>query len=218
MSTVAIATTAGALSAFLATGTIGNRARQRRASIGSSRFTAPTRASRRRSQPATTAADWARLLDTVAAEVRSGTALREAWDRGTAKHGARGTVVAPERTLEETVALVAADRDEAVVAHVAAAAMSLGGPVAATLDSGAALLRERAAARADAAAQAAQARLSATVLTAVPVVFAAWSAMASDAFRDGISSPPGAASVVIGALLNAGGWRWMRSLVRRAAP
>ena len=102
--------------------------------------------------------------------------------------------------------------------QVVGAAAAMGGPMALTIDAGASLLRERAAARADAIAHAAQARLSARVLTVVPVGFAAWSALTSGSFRTGIASAAGAGSATIGAVLNGIGWWWMRSLVARAAP
>lgn len=158
----------------------------------------------------TTAATWAALLDTTAAEVRSGAALSVSWTRAVERH---------EPDIDPTVAVAARrtprDADEAVVIQVIGAAVELGGPIAATLDAGAVLLRERMAARADAAAHAAQARLSARVLTAVPVVFAAWSAASSAGFRDALLGGPGTIAACLGAGLNLAGWRWMRHIVER---
>ncbi|MFZ9629243.1 MAG: type II secretion system F family protein [Ilumatobacteraceae bacterium] len=164
------------------------------------------------------AAVWAQFLDAVASEVRSGTSLAESWVEAARRRPVTGRAVAPGRSLAASLALDTDDRDESVVLQVAGAATVLGGPVAATLDAGAVLLRERAAARADAAAHSAQARLSARVMTAVPLVFAGWSALSSASFRSAVTSPAGAVSIVIGAGLNAGGWRWMRAVVDRAAP
>lgn len=161
-------------------------------------------------RPTTTAATWATLLDTTAAEVRSGAALSAAWTRALERHGL---------DIDPTPAAAARrtprDRDEAVVVQVIGAAVELGGPIAATLDAGAALLRERVAARADAEAHAAQARLSARVLTAVPLVFAAWSAVSSAGFRAALLGGPGAVAACLGAGLNLAGWRWMRHIVER---
>ncbi|MFM8267550.1 MAG: type II secretion system F family protein [Ilumatobacteraceae bacterium] len=167
---------------------------------------------RRIRRPPTTAAMWAALLDTTAAEVRSGASLSIAWTRALERHGLDidpNPGAAARRTPR--------DPDEAVVVQVVGAAVELGGPIAATLDAGAALLRERLATRADAAAHAAQARLSARVLTAVPLVFAAWSAASSSGFRTALLGGPGAVAACLGAGLNLAGWRWMRHIVERVA-
>lgn len=182
------------------------------------RNTPPSSRGARRKATTPTAHDWAALLDALATEVRAGSALVMAWQQSLRRHAVRGNAVSPERPLDDTLCLTAGSGDEAVVLQVTGAAAALGGPVALTIDAGAALLRERAAARADAVAHAAQARLSARVLTVVPVGFAAWSALTSESFRAGIGTAIGAASVAIGAVLNAVGWSWMRSLVARAAP
>ena len=168
-----------------------------------------------RALPARTSAA---LLDSLAAEVRAGSALGRAWQQSLCRHPLRGRAVSPDRPLDETLRLDASSRDEAVVLQVVGAAAAMGGPMALTIDAGASLLRERAASGADAIAHAAQARLSARVLTVVPVGFAAWSALTSGSFRTGIASAAGAASATIGAVLNGIGWWWMRSLVARAAP
>lgn len=178
----------------------------------------PGPAPARTAPAAATAHEWAALLDALAAEVRAGSALGTAWLQSLRRHPLRGQAVAPDRPLDETLRLVAGSRDEAVVLQVVGAAAAMGGPMAITIDAGASLLRERAAARADAVAHAAQARLSARVLTVVPVGFAAWSAVTSGSFRTGIASAAGAASAAIGAVLNGIGWWWMRSLVARASP
>lgn len=177
----------------------------------------PSRRARRRAAMPT-AHDWAAFLDALATEVRAGSALGVAWQQSLRRHAVRGNAVSPERPLDATLSLTAGSGDEAVVLQVTGAVAALGGPMALTIDAGAALLRERAAARADAVAHAAQARLSARVLTVVPIGFAAWSALTSESFRAGIGTAVGAASVAIGAVLNAVGWSWMRSLVARAAP
>jgi tight adherence protein B len=108
------------------------------------------------------------------------------------------------------------DADEAVVAQALCAAILLGGSTAAVVQAGANLLRERAAVRAEAAAHSAQARLSARVLTCVPLAFAAWSAVASATFRRALLTPVGTLSVVLGVLTNTFGWWWMRRIVDRA--
>jgi Flp pilus assembly protein TadB len=90
----------------------------------------------------------------------------------------------------------------------------LGGPVAATLDEAAAVLRERSAARAERIAQGSQARLSARVLTIVPIGFALWSALTSQRTRDiYLASAGGAVCAGCGLALNLIGWRWMKRAI-----
>ncbi len=108
------------------------------------------------------------------------------------------------------------DADSVVVTQSLATALELGGPVAATLHHAAALLRERAAQREEAKAHSAQARLSAKVLTAVPLLFAAWSATTSATFRQAITSSTGLASATAGLAGNAIGWWWMHRIVDKA--
>lgn len=85
----------------------------------------------------------------------------------------------------------------------------LGGSAPHALDRTAAAVRERRAAVSERHAHAAQARLSATVLSVVPLGFAVWSAVSDRrvaAFFLGSAS--GAACLGAGLLLNALGWWW----------
>ena len=154
------------------------------------------------------AADWAAFLDITSTEVRSGSSLIAALAHSRSHHPALAARVASFRGGD--------DPDLAVVAQSVTAALELGGPVAATLHHGAALLREREAQRAEANAYSAQARLSAKVLTAVPLVFAAWSAATSGSFRQAITSPTGLAAASTGLATNSLGWWWMRRIVDKA--
>lgn len=167
--------------------------------------------------PSSSAADWATLLDVVSTQLRSGDSLLTAWSAALSERPIQGQVVAPGRSLAATVAATTTDADEAVVVQAVAAAMALGGPMAATIDAAAALLRERDAIRAEASAHSAQARLSARVLTAVPLLFAAWSSVTSESFRNSLGTPVGLVCIALGGLLNLGGWRWMRRIVAGAA-
>ena len=211
---VALGPVHGTLVAALGTAAV--VARQRLTPARADRHVTDTVESTDGTPPSATA--WAQFLDAAASEVRSGASLAESWRGAARRHPVTGSAVSPHRTLAAALDRTTDDRDEAVVLQVAGAAAALGGPVAATLDAGAALLRERAAARADALAHSAQARLSARVMTAVPLVFAAWSAVSSASFRGAVASPVGAASIVLGAGLNTVGWRWMRAVVDRATP
>ncbi len=156
------------------------------------------------------ASDWAAFLDTTSTEVRSGSSLVSALALARVRH--------PSLAERFTSADGSIDRDLAIVRQSVTAAMELGGPIAATLHHAAALLRERAAQRAEAAAHSAQARLSAKVLTAVPLVFALWSAATSATFRHAIASPTGLIAALAGLATNAIGWWWMHRIVDKAMP
>ncbi len=178
---------------------------------------APRSSRRRRAHALVTGDRWATLLDTMAADVRGGASLTVAYTEATARHGLHGHILTPCLRLTDVPGATSPDPDETVVLQVVSAALALGGPVAATLDTGAALLRERSTARAEAQAHSSQARLSARVLTAVPLVFAGWSLLASPSFRAALTSTPGLVAALVGGMLNLAGWWWMRHIVTKAA-
>ncbi len=161
--------------------------------------------------------EWSVVLDAIASEVRAGSSLTNAFRTTVTRCSPRGKVVTPQSTLADVVARSSTDPHEALVIQCVSAAAALGGPMSATLHAGAGVLRQRAAVRAEAAVHSAQARLSARVLTGVPLMFAAWSLLASRSFRAALVSPPGAASAAAGVALNLCGWWWMRRIVDRAA-
>jgi len=160
---------------------------------------------------------WAQWLETVAANVRGGVGLSAAIDAAHHHHHLTGSNIAPGAGLRVLVDAHPDDPHEAVVTQVLTIAAALGGSVAATVQAGATVLRERAAIAAEAGAHAAQARLSARVLTAVPLVFAAWNLVTGDHYRRAVVSPVGAAAAGVGVALSVVGWRWMHRLVDRAA-
>jgi len=178
------------------------------------------RRTRKKSPP--TVDEWAVLLDSMSAEVRTGSSLAAAVGHALTRCQPHGSVLTPTATLTiiEVGGIDAGgatpNADEAVVLQALRAAHALGGPTAATLDAAAALLRERAVIRGEALAYSAQARLSARVLTGVPLIFAAWSALSSRTFRAAVLSPPGMASVALGGTCNLLGWWWMRRIVAKA--
>lgn len=182
--------------------------------LAATRGRAPGRVRRVR-QRAPTADEWAAVLDGVSAEVRTGSSLAVALQQALVRHQPHGQAITPSATLAAmaTATAAAADPDEAVVVQAISAAHSLGGPVAATIDAAAALLRERSAIRSEALAYSAQARLSARVLTGVPLAFAGWSLLSSRSFRTALLSTVGLASALIGAMCNLIGWWWMRRIV-----
>lgn len=160
---------------------------------------------------------WDRFLDGVAADVRGGASLRHAVVATATRLCPDHPIADPTGDPTGDAGWAIGDPDLAVVRQTLAAAATFGGATAATVQSGANLLRERAAVRAEAAAHSAQARLSARVLTLVPVGFAAWSAAVSAGFRAALATPAGVTAAAVGALLNVTGWVWMRRIVRSAA-
>jgi len=93
----------------------------------------------------------------------------------------------------------------------------VGGASPIAIDRTATTLRQRAADRDERLVHAAQARLSAHVLTAVPLLMLAALLATDPDVRATISSPVGAACVAAGLTTNAVGWVWMQRLVRADA-
>ena len=96
---------------------------------------------------------------------------------------------------------------------VIATASRVGGPSAASIDRVAVSLRQRAGDLDERHSQAAQARLSTHVLTAVPLLMLALLLTTDDAVRAGATSPAGAGCILTGLALNGLGWWWMRRIV-----
>lgn len=163
-----------------------------------------------------TADQWAAMLDAVSSELRTGSSLAVAVQHSARRADLHGVVLGPASTLASIEGAHAPHPDEAVVVHALAAAHAVGGSMAATIDAAAGLLRERAVIRGEAQAHSAQARLSARVLTGVPLAFAGWSALSSTSFRDALLSPAGLTSAGVGCLANLVGWWWMRRIVGKA--
>jgi tight adherence protein B len=100
-----------------------------------------------------------------------------------------------------------------LVVPVLNACAELGGPAAMPLERVAATLHARAAERAERRANSAQARLSATVLSVVPIGVLALLTIAEPAVRSSLTTPIGVLFVVTGGLFNLAGWCWMRRLI-----
>jgi tight adherence protein B len=92
----------------------------------------------------------------------------------------------------------------------------LGGPAAQPLDRAASTLRARAADVADRDVHSAQARLSAVVLTSLPVAALALLLATSPAARAAVLGSSGSICLGAGAVLNASGWWWMRRIIGRS--
>jgi Flp pilus assembly protein TadB len=164
------------------------------------------------------APDYAVLLEAIARQVRSGSSLTGAFlaeiSTSSPLGEVAGRISAGVSMADALHDLVPTDADLAFVVQALRATAHLGGPIAATLDEAAAVLRERSAARAERRAHGSQARLSARVLTVVPLVFAAWSTIASYQTRAVyVSTAAGAACAVCGLMLNVLGWRWMNRIL-----
>jgi len=156
------------------------------------------------------------VADAIAHNVRAGDSLRGAVHRVLDDHRPQGTVLHPCAHLDDVLQARGAAPDELVVVRALQTAWALGGPAAQGLHAAAAVLRERHALRAEAAAHSAQARASAHVMTLVPAAFAAFGAATSASFRAVVVTPAGATTVAAGVVLNIAGWMWMRHTVRRA--
>ena len=164
--------------------------------------------------------DYSALLDGISRQVRSGSSLTSATIDEIDRSSSWSLRVVLDRldtgdSLADALTAVCPDDDDlALTLQALSATAHLGGPIAATLDEAAAVLRERAAARAERRAQGSQARLSARVLTIVPLGFAVWSAAASRHTRDVyISTVAGGVCAICGLSLNVAGWRWMRRII-----
>jgi Flp pilus assembly protein TadB len=163
--------------------------------------------------------DVLRLLEDVERDLRTGRSLGDATLAGLRRNPLALTEV--RRALESGARLGPAldsarsDRPaETVAVQTLRACDRTGGPMATAVERAVLVLRERRAWEKERHVHAAQARLSATVMTLVPLVFAGWGAATSQRVRRAYAEIPlcGVAGVV-GLILNAVGWLWMRRLV-----
>jgi tight adherence protein B len=92
-------------------------------------------------------------------------------------------------------------------------AARLGGPAAPAVERVAATLRLRVADAHERRAQTAQARLSASIMSGLPVAALALSATVSAPVRGVLGTVPGVAVLAAGGALNLLGWWWMRHIV-----
>lgn len=173
----------------------------------------------RRDHPAAAAA----ALEAAVREVRSGSALTVAVRTALST----SPIVLPrlrtalERGEPLVTALAAsppASPSDTVVHRSLVVATTAGGDVAAVLEAGAEVLRERHAWALERHAQSAQARVSASVLTAVPVAFAALGLITSDRVRQAYTAVGATLPLTVaGVVVNLIGWWWMRRLVANAS-
>lgn len=154
------------------------------------------------------------FLDVAAREVRTGSSVGVAVDHALLRAGTDAD------QLRAAMAPIPGDTraDIALAAHAVRRASLIGHQPAAVFDRAAATIRERVACRDEQRAHTAQARLSARVLTVVPVAFAVFTVATNPSVRRVyVGSSIGVVLVAAGAGLNLVGWWWMRRIVDRAA-
>jgi Flp pilus assembly protein TadB len=178
----------------------------------------------RKRQRTPSARDVAAWCDDIGRSLRSGSTLRQAvmtlpvdiaTERATSP--LRSGI---ERGLSvvEAIDRVGSDGPHLQLAlGVIGSAGRIGGPSAAAIDCVATLLRQRAGDLEDRATNAAQARLSAHVMTVLPLLMLAVLATTDDDVRSGAASPVGTVCITGGLVLNAIGWWWMRHIVRSSS-
>lgn len=164
------------------------------------------------------------LLDDIARDLRVGASLHAAVDAALARRPA--CLEAVERSLRRGRTLPAAladvpvrGADERLVVQTLLACCRSGGRLAAPVERAALVLRERRTWQQERHAQSAQARLSAVVMTLLPIGFALWGAASSARVRAAYGSSSAViVCMVAGLALNSAGWWWMRSLVYGRQP
>lgn len=183
---------------------------------------------RRRHAPlvGSTAAELAATLDTIARRCASGDALSTALVE-TAQRAEHSRALAPVAraiaggaSVHNALGVAAgvnSGADVAYALHVLRLCADHGGNVGESLDRAASTLRERHTIAADRVAQGAQARLSAKVLTILPIAFSAWTLATSGDVRAFTTTLPGEVALAIGLGLNVAGWRWMQHTIRGAS-
>lgn len=179
------------------------------------------RVNRRHRSTAQPAQALATMLDEIARRSASGHSLAAAFAAATAHRSGddlfRRTNAAMRTgaTIDEALAHEQSGHpDTALAVHVLRLCALQGGHVSESLDRAAATLRERHAASQERIAQAAQARLSAKVLTVVPIAFASWTLITSSSVQQFMITPAGVVCAATGIALNLLGWSLMNRAIR----
>lgn len=162
--------------------------------------------------------------DDLSRRVRAGSTLRDALIVTGSSSPALAAAIADVRhRLERGASIESALADRAhddghlaLAVAVIVSAARLGGSSAQPLDRAAAALRLRAADGQERVAHSAQARMSAHVLTLVPLGFLALMLTVDADVRHATTTPTGATIIIVGLALNGVGWLWMRSVIGRA--
>jgi tight adherence protein B len=168
--------------------------------------------------------DLVNLLDHIAREVRSGLTIAAAAESALV---ARPAVLAPTAAAlrrgsplrEALAASQHPNTDEALTLHAIELAHQSGGRAGDVITMAANVVRERHAWQHERYAQAAQARLSARVLTWLPLAFAVWGLVSSSRVRAAYGATPLVAwCTAAGVAINACGWWWMNRIIAGDTP
>ena len=161
--------------------------------------------------------DIAAALETCSRSLRTGSSLRNAIRASSLPIAPALAEGHPLGVVLDGWAQLATDPAERMAATAVALAAATGGPQARAIDAASVAVRDRIAATDEIAAHSSQARLSATVISCLPVVFVAWTLLADRRTAATlIGTPIGWLCLVVGLGLDAVGLAWVRSLVRRA--
>lgn len=152
-----------------------------------------------------------RTLSAAVADADEATAPQTLPFPNVTHHVARG------RSLADAFRDVPADPATAtgLAAPVLATCADLGGAASAPIDRVADVLIARANERDERQTASAQARLSAQVLTIVPIAVAGLLGLVEPSIRHTLATPAGFACVAVGGTLDAVGWCWMRRMIGR---
>lgn len=172
------------------------------------------------------AASLAGVLDRVARRCAGGDSLAVSLEAAltdqttvgaTSVLGPAHSCLAGGGTVVDALATVATEQpDVALSIHALRLCAEQGGNVVESLDRAAAALRERHGVRLERHAQSAQARLSAQVLTLVPIAFAGWTVATTHSVQQFVVTPPGIVCVGLGLTSNVVGWRLMARITEGA--
>ena len=184
---------------------------------------AGTRRQARRGPDDTVVAAW---CERVAADLRAGSSLTTAIVAADADGGEAATpfpdvVHAIRRGQPLGDALRSAPHDPTTAAGLAAPVLAtcaeLGGPAAGAVERVVTVLQARDAAREERRSASAQARLSAQVLTVVPLGVVGLLVLTEPSIRTTLMTPAGAACLAVGSGLDLAGWAWMRHMIGAAS-
>ena len=174
----------------------------------------------RRTRPQVSATSLANLLDDIARRCGSGESIATGFIDAVAASSIADSfapavdAISRGATIDESLAAVPTTTSEQRLAvHVLHLCAAQGGAITESLDRAAATLRERDAFAAERRAQAAQARLSAHVLTFIPLGFAVWTLSTSPTVARFLATPIGLCCVGLGVSLNIAGWRLMNRAI-----
>jgi tight adherence protein B len=212
-----VSVVAGALAALALVVALRPQAPARRRHDAAATVTAPIRPTGRVHPD-----DVAAWMADLSRRVRAGTTLRAALDTvvpadptlARLTDGLRHELARGATTRAAVDALPAEDPHLGLARSVIRVCVDVGGATAEPLDRAATTLRGRGADLAERAAQSAQARLSARVMTTLPLAALALLVLSDSDVRRVVGSPIGQLCLLAGGVANGLGWWWMNRTVR----